>query len=115
MPLSPPGDHTFGRSAHGKTVYSMAKLRAFLRDNSILVLAALCAAGSMVLVPPDGEYIDYVNWQVLGILFCLMAAVDGLAAAGCSGACPAYCCGGWPGSGGWLWAWCGFAFLPRPW
>lgn len=82
MPLSPPGDHTFGRSAHGKTVYSMAKLRAFLRDNSILVLAALCAAGSMVLVPPDGEYIDYVNWQVLGILFCLMAAVDGLGRCG---------------------------------
>lgn len=60
----------------------MKKLWSFFRENSVLVLAALCAAASMLLVPPDREYIDYVNWQVLGILFCLMASVDGLSRCG---------------------------------
>ncbi len=45
-------------------------------------MSALLAVGSMFAVPPDAAYADYINYSVLILLFCLMAAVAGLQAAG---------------------------------
>ncbi len=60
----------------------MSKLKAFIRSEAVLILSALLAIGSMFAVPPDTQYLGYINFSVLTLLFCLMAAVAGLQAAG---------------------------------
>ena len=51
------------------------KLLLFFRQERVLCIAALCALLSMIAVPPSKEYASYFNWQVLGLLWCLMAVV----------------------------------------
>ena len=55
----------------------MIKLRMFgwLRKNPVLSVSVLLALMSSVLVPPDGAYLGYLDFRVLSLLFCLMAAV----------------------------------------
>lgn len=60
----------------------MQTLLQFLRSQTVLVVAFVLAAGSCVLVPPSFAYVSYVDWRVLGLLFCLMAVVSGLRTAG---------------------------------
>lgn len=59
-----------------------AKLIAFFKKETILCVAALLAVISMAWIPPDGEYMGYINWQVLVLLFCLMSVMGGLQALG---------------------------------
>ena len=58
----------------------MIKLRMFgwLRKNPVLSVSVLLALMSSVLVPPDGAYLGYLDFRVLSLLFCLMAAVAAL-------------------------------------
>lgn len=56
----------------------MEKIRAFLLKEAVLVVAALAAVMSCVLVPFDEGYASYVDWRTLALLFCLMAVVTGL-------------------------------------
>lgn len=58
------------------------KLIAFFKRETILCVAGLLAAISMIWVPPDGAYMGYINWQVLILLFCLMSVMGGLQALG---------------------------------
>ena len=46
------------------------------------MIAALAAAISCCFVPPDREYITYIDWRTLALLFCLMTIVNGLRQAG---------------------------------
>lgn len=55
-----------------------AKLIAFFKKETILCVAGLLAVISMAWIPPDGEYMGYINWQVLVLLFCLMSVMGGL-------------------------------------
>lgn len=48
----------------------------------MLCIAALLALVSMIAVPPSLVYIDYIDFRVLGLLFCLMLCVAGLQQAG---------------------------------
>ena len=59
-----------------------AKLIAFFKKETILCVAGLLAVLSMAWIPPDGEYMGYINWQVLVLLFCLMSVMGGLTGAG---------------------------------
>lgn len=59
-----------------------AKLIAFFKKETILCVAGLLAVISMIWIPPDGEYMGYINWQVLVLLFCLMSVMGGLQALG---------------------------------
>lgn len=59
-----------------------AKLIAFFKKETILCVAGLLAVLSMIWIPPDGEYMGYINWQVLVLLFCLMSVMGGLQALG---------------------------------
>lgn len=59
-----------------------AKLIAFFKKETILCVAGLLAVLSMVWIPPDREYMGYINWQVLVLLFCLMSVMGGLQALG---------------------------------
>lgn len=51
---------------------------AFIRKETVLVIAILLALISMCIILPDKEYISYIDFRTLGILFSLMAIVAGL-------------------------------------
>lgn len=53
-------------------------LLAFWKKETVLSIAILLAVISMILIPPDEEYIGYIEVRTLGILFCLMTVVAGL-------------------------------------
>ena len=60
----------------------MEKIKEFLKKETVLCIAALCAAATMLLVPPDAEYLHYIDWRVLCLLLCLMAVVAGFKSLG---------------------------------
>lgn len=63
----------------------LGKITAFVRDETVLCIAALCALFTIPLVPPDAAYLGYIDWHVLVLLLCLMAVVAGLRACGLFG------------------------------
>ena len=58
------------------------KIKAFIQKETVFCIAALCAVATMFLVPPDGEYLHYIDWRVLCLLLCLMAVVAGFKSVG---------------------------------
>ena len=54
----------------------------FWRQEPVLCVAAVCALASAALEPPSPAYLNYIDWRVLALLFCLMAVVAGLQARG---------------------------------
>lgn len=60
----------------------MQRLWRFFKKEFVFTAAALLALLSMLAVPPDLGYGDYIDWRVLGVLFCLMAVVAGFLRAG---------------------------------
>ena len=60
----------------------MAKIKDFVRRELTLCIAFLAAAASCFVVPPDGEYLGYVDLRTLALLYCLMVVVAGLRRAG---------------------------------
>ena len=58
------------------------RLTDFFRKEIVLTLAWVLALLSMLLVPPDRGYLDYVDFHTLGLLFALMAVMAGLQALG---------------------------------
>ena len=58
------------------------KIRAFLKKETVLLVAAVCAVATMFLVPPDAMYPGYIDLRVLCLLLCLMAVVAGFQACG---------------------------------
>lgn len=58
------------------------KIKSFFKKETVLCIAAVCAVLTMFLVPPDREYIHYIDLRVLCLLLCLMAVVAGLKAIG---------------------------------
>lgn len=62
-----------------------ARLLAFFRRETVLTVAWILALVSMILVPPDRGYLEYVDFHTLGLLFALMAVMAGLQALGLFG------------------------------
>ena len=60
----------------------MKQVKAFIQKETVLCIAALCAVLTVFLVPPDGEYLHYIDWRVLCLLLCLMAVVAGFKSLG---------------------------------
>ena len=60
----------------------LANIRNFIKKETVLVVAAVCAIFTMFLVPPDGLYPGYIDLRVLCLLLCLMAVVAGFQACG---------------------------------
>ena len=58
------------------------KIKAFIKKETVLCIAALCAVATMFLVPPDREYLQYIDFRVLCLLLCLMAVVAGFKSVG---------------------------------
>lgn len=56
----------------------MEKIRALFARDSVLVISVFAALLSCIAVPPDAEYVVYIDWHTLVLLFCLMTVVAGL-------------------------------------
>ena len=54
------------------------KIKSFIKNETVFVIATLFAVGSMFFVKPSRAYFDYIDFSVLALLFCLMAVVAGL-------------------------------------
>ena len=60
----------------------MQNIFRFLKNESVLAISGGAALISAFLVPPSGAYLSYPDYQVLALLFCLMAVVAGLGKTG---------------------------------
>lgn len=56
----------------------MKKLLNWCKSEIVLTIAMLLAVVSACFIHPDKEYIGYIDFRTLAILFCLMAAMVGL-------------------------------------
>lgn len=56
----------------------MKKILYFIKKETVLSIAVVLAVISVFFVPPDREYISYIDFRTLAILFCLMSIVAGL-------------------------------------
>ncbi len=52
-------------------------LKQFIKAETVLLISGLMAVLSMLFVPPTVAYLAYIDFRVLGLLFCLMAVVAG--------------------------------------
>lgn len=60
----------------------LKKIKDFIEKETVLCIAALCAVFTMFLVPPDSQYLYYIDFRVLCLLLCLMAVVAGFKSVG---------------------------------
>lgn len=60
----------------------MNKIKQFIKNEAVFSIAFLAALASCFFVKPDGEYLDYIDFRTLALLYCLMVVVAGLKKAG---------------------------------
>lgn len=60
----------------------MKKIVEFIKKEVVLCVALLLAIVSSFIVKPDRQYIEYVDFRTLAILFCLMCVMAGLQSLG---------------------------------
>lgn len=65
-----------------EAIYVFERVKGFVKKETVLCIAAVIAVMTMFIVPPDGEYVGYIDVRVLCLLLCLMAVVAGLNLAG---------------------------------
>lgn len=54
------------------------KITAFIKSETVLSIAAVLAITSAFFVKPDAQYLSYIDFRTLSLLFCLMAVMAGL-------------------------------------
>lgn len=54
----------------------------FIKSEAVLCIAVLLAIISLFFVPPDEEYLGYIDYDTLALLFALMAVMKGFQSAG---------------------------------
>ncbi len=54
----------------------------FIKRETVLCIALVLALLSMFITPPNAGYLGYVDYSVIGILFCLMVTVQGFGKTG---------------------------------
>ncbi len=60
----------------------MEKIKSFAKKEPVLCISALCALMSCFFVSPDRQYIGYIDFRTLALLYCLMVVVSGFTKAG---------------------------------
>lgn len=55
----------------------MEKIKVFLKSETVLVISTIAVIVTMFFVPPSTNYLSYIDFRVLTLLFCLMAVVSG--------------------------------------
>ena len=58
------------------------RIVSFFKEETVLCVSAALAIVSCFLVPPDVGYADYINWDTIVVLFCLMTVTAGLSRLG---------------------------------
>ena len=67
------------RAIGGGDVLGLAgRMRAFVRENVVMCVAALAALITCFIVPPDGAYLDYVDVKTIACLFGILAVVGAM-------------------------------------
>ena len=65
--------------ATGRGVFSRARIASaclrFARTHAVLLVSALAAAATMLVVPPDASYLGYFDLKTLACLFGILALV----------------------------------------
>ena len=56
----------------------LEKIRAFFTRETVLIVSCFAALLSCIAIPFDKEYLAYIDWHTIVLLFCLMAVVTGL-------------------------------------
>lgn len=56
----------------------MQRLKSFVKTNVVMLIAALAATVTSVIIPPDKEYIGYFDFKTLACLFSVLAVVCAL-------------------------------------
>lgn len=60
----------------------MDKIKCFLKNEVVLTVSFLFAVASMFFVKPNKEYVGYIDFKTLALLFCLMAVTAAFKTAG---------------------------------
>ena len=60
----------------------MKKFLDFVKKEAVLSVAVFLAIISMFIVKPDKQYLEYIDFRTLAILFCLMCVMSGFQALG---------------------------------
>lgn len=60
----------------------LSRIKFFVRKEMVLCIASVLAFLSMLFIRPDREYISYIDFRTLAILFCLMAVISGFRSIG---------------------------------
>lgn len=55
----------------------MAKIKTFIKNEIVLIISFILALASAFIVRPSADYIDYIDFRTLALLFCLMAVMAG--------------------------------------
>ena len=63
----------------------MKRILFFIKKETVLVVAILLAVISMIFIPPDQQYPEYIDFRILGVLFGLMTCVAGVQQLGVCG------------------------------
>ena len=56
----------------------MEKIKNFFKNEPVLIVSFLLAVGSAFVVRPSSDYLGYIDFRTLALLFCLMAVMAGL-------------------------------------
>jgi len=56
----------------------MNRIIIFFKKETVLCVAFILAVLSILVVPPDSGYLQYIDYRTLAILFCLMSVMAGL-------------------------------------
>ena len=67
-------------AAHNKErlISALSAIKAFIAQNTVLIIAATLALVSCFFVTPDAEYIGYFDFKTLTCLFCTLAVICAL-------------------------------------
>lgn len=65
------------RKVNNFKMHSKSKITNYIKQEIVLCIAAVLAIISMFFVFPDKKYIEYIDFRTLGILFSLMAVMEG--------------------------------------
>lgn len=50
----------------------------FIKNETVLSVAVILAVISSFFITPDIEYLNYIDFRTIGLLFCLMTVMAGL-------------------------------------
>ncbi len=56
----------------------MIKVKNFVKENTVVLIAAMAAIITSFIIPPDKEYLGYFDFKTLTCLFCVLAVVCAL-------------------------------------